>query len=108
VHAQQFGGVEAGDRGPADPVVAQRVGYRQALVVGYDARPLRGRVHHPGDQHQDERGHDRQVIAALHGEVDEVADREQHPHPPDHDRERRPELLPLRHMATLVSGAVTF
>jgi hypothetical protein len=84
-------------------VVAQRVGYRHAVLVGGDAGPQRGRVHHPGDEDKDERGHDRQVIAALYGDVDEVAKGEQHPHPPDHGRQRRPERLPFSHTATLVN-----
>ena len=39
-------------------------------------------------------GDHRQMIAALHRQVDQVADREQHPDPPDQGRDRRSEHLP--------------
>jgi hypothetical protein len=72
-HAQQLGSIDGGDGRPADPVIAQRVHDRQPFIVGDDARTLHGRVDHAGDKQQDERGHDGQVIPALHGQVDQVA-----------------------------------
>ena len=93
LHAQLPGRIDPGDGRPADPVIAQRVHDRQPLAVGDDARAVHGNLHHAGDQHQDERGHDRQVIPALDGQVDQVGGREQHPEPPDHHRQRRPERL---------------
>ena len=87
-NAQQLGGIDPRDGRPADPVIAQRVHDRQPRAVGDDARALRDRVYHACDQQQDERGHHGPVIPALHGQVDQVAGREQRPHPPGHDRER--------------------
>jgi len=103
-HAQQLGNIDSGDGRPADPVIAQQVHDRQPFVVCDDARALNGRVDHAGDKQQDERGHDGQVIPALHGQVDQVADREQHPYPPDHDSERRPERLSLGGRLTGCAG----
>ena len=76
----------AGDGRPSRPGDrASGLTIVSAVGIGDDARPLRGRVHDAGDEQQDERGYERQVIAALHGQVDEVAHREQHPQPPDRD-----------------------
>jgi hypothetical protein len=93
-YAEQIGPVDPGHGRPADPVVAQRVPDRHPVVVGDDARPLRRYVHQTGHQQQDEHGHDREMIAALHGQVDQVADRERRPQPPDRHRERGSERLP--------------
>jgi len=100
--AQQIGRVEPRHGRPARPVLADRVDDSQAVSVRDDPGPLRGRVHDPRDQQQGARGDHRQMITALHGQVDQVADREEHPEPPDRDRDRRAEHLPITHAATLV------
>jgi hypothetical protein len=74
-----------------------RVLDRHPGVVDEDPGPLRGDVGDAGGQQQDGRRDHRRVVAALDGQVDPVADGEQQPDDPDHERGRRAERLRLVH-----------
>jgi hypothetical protein len=97
VHAEQVDQVYLGHARPADPVIAQRVADRHPGVVGDDPGPLRGDVGDAGSQQQDGRRDHGQVVTALNGQVDPVADGEQQPYHPDHHGGRRAEDLRLFH-----------
>jgi hypothetical protein len=87
-------GVDELDRRPGHLMVAERVHDLHAGLVHDHPRAQREDVREPGDQQQDRADYQRAVRQrSLHGQVDDIGQRERQPQPPHHHRRAEPEDL---------------